>query len=249
MTDAALRALGDVAITGAPLDDELRRRIRERRAAVREIAKAEIWAETVRILTRGRHFGVLFAELRATGWIELLPELEAALDVPQDPRWHAEGPVGVHLALAGEAAAAAAADAGEGLDERDRVLAVGGALLHDLGKAVATQIHHDADGTVIRISSHGHDSAGAPLAAALLRRLGAPASVSEPIAAIVREHMMHVVGAPTARAARRVRARLAQGGATLAQWARVVDADLAGRGPSARPSPSAAWLRAAGELD
>ncbi|NQX29682.1 hypothetical protein HQQ81_20235 [Microbacteriaceae bacterium VKM Ac-2854] len=242
MTDA-LQLLSDVAITGRPLDAADRERVADQRDAAYVLSLPERWAAATRILTRGRHFGALFAELRATGWITLLPELDAVLDVPQDVRWHAEGAVGVHLALAGEAAADAAER--DGLSAAERILAVGGALLHDLGKAEATQIHRDANGAVVRISSHGHDHAGAPLAAALLARLGAPASVAEPISAVIREHMMHV-GTPSARAARRLSSRLESGGATLQQWARVVDADLTGRGPSARPSPAQAWLAAAG---
>lgn len=241
-----LELLSTVAITGTPLDAADRAFLIAQRDAACTLPLPARWHATTRILTRGRHLSALFAELRATGWIALLPELDAVLDVPQDVRWHAEGSVGVHLALAGEAAADAAER--DGLGEPERILAVAAALLHDLGKAEATQIHRDADGSVVRISSHGHDHAGAPLAVALLARLGAPGHVAEAVAAVIREHMMHVA-TPSARASRRLRSRLASGGATLQQWARVVDADLAGRGASARPSPAAEWLRAAGEVE
>lgn len=239
MSEAALRTLAQVAITGMPIADP--GTVASERGAVCALPKPTLWAVTAPILADGRHFTALFAALRETGWLSLLPELEAAVDTPQDVRWHAEGPVGVHLALAAEAAAAASV----GLATHERILAVGGALVHDLGKAVATQIRHE-DGAV-RITSRGHAEAGAPIAATLLERLGAPSEVVRPIATIVREHMSHVSGPPTARAARRLRRRLEAGGSTMQQWARVVAADSAGRGPSSRSSPATAWLAAAGE--
>jgi tRNA nucleotidyltransferase (CCA-adding enzyme) len=120
-------------------------------------------------------------------------------------------------------------------------VAVVGALLHDLGKVTHTQI----DPASGRITSHGHAEAGVGPAKAFLRRIGAPSGVIRRVVPVVAEHMSHVSvqGTPSRSTLRRLTRRLAP--ATLTDWARVVDADCAGRDIGAKASPSPTWLAVA----
>jgi len=60
---------------------------------------------------------------------------------------------------------------------------------------------------------------------------------------IVKEHMCVVNGDPSPAAVRRLARRLAP--ASINDWARVVEADHAGRGRNNPPNPAAIWLKIA----
>ncbi|KQW05329.1 hypothetical protein ASC66_09870 [Leifsonia sp. Root4] len=196
-----------------------------------------VWQEWRKLARRGLAWTNAMDALVDTGLIQFYPELAATRGVEQDPGWHAEGDVWTHLALAAEQAALNAER--DCLSGTDREVAVLGALVHDLGKVTHTQ---NTDG---RITSRGHAAAGVAPATAFLRSIGAPHYLITRIAPIVREHMSHIgIDQPTPSQVRRLIRRLdANGaGATIHDWARVVDADCAGRGPSAKPSPANRWL-------
>ena len=208
----------------------------ERAGGLRNVVSAErVWGEWRKLLRRGVAFERAFDALRETGLSRQFPQLHELIGVQQDPRWHAEGDVWTHTALAAEAAARAAES--DGIPASERELVVLATICHDLGKATHTVVGEDA------ITSHGHAGAGAEVVPEFLQRLGAPQRLVAPVAALVREHMAHASGgAVSAPQVRRLVRRLASGGATLHEWARVVDADCAGRGASAKPSPAASWL-------
>ncbi|WP_175472397.1 HD domain-containing protein [Curtobacterium sp. MCBA15_009] len=206
------------------------------------IAPERVWPE-IRKAAGGDHQSHALQVLHDTGWERHFPELAAVRDVPQDPRWHPEGPVHVHLGLAADAAAAACT--ADGVTGEDRTVVVLGALLHDLGKAGdGTQTVRGDDGTV-RIRSLGHEVSGARAARDLLRRIGAPRTVTDRIGAVVREHMVvHSTdgAAPSVPAARRLLRRLGGSVAIAECWARVCEADSQGRGPASSASAAGAWL-------
>jgi tRNA nucleotidyltransferase (CCA-adding enzyme) len=228
---------------GFQVDDQTAAACREvalhARAQPESIARERIWMEWSKLLRTGNHWQAAASAIVATGAIMLVPELEATLTVPQDPAWHPEGSVFAHLILSAQAAADDCVE--HGVTGDDREVAVLGALLHDLGKVTHTQI----DSRTGRLISHGHAQAGVEPANAFLRCIGAPSGIIRRVLPIVAEHMSHVsvLGTPTRSTLRRLSRRLAP--ATLTDWARVVDADCAGRGIGAKPSPTAAWLRVA----
>ncbi|SCX37609.1 tRNA nucleotidyltransferase (CCA-adding enzyme) [Klenkia marina] len=196
-----------------------------------------IWGEWRGIGETGRHLSAAVAALEASGWLAHVPLLARLAGVPQDPRWHPEGDVLTHSALAGDAAAALADAAG--LTGDDRTVVVLGALLHDVGKATHTQ--HRADG---RITSYGHAEAGADVARELLTGIGAPPSLVDRVVPVVREHMVATTAQGPSRAAvRRLARRLVP--ATMTEWSLVCGADHAGRGAGSGPNPTTAWLELA----
>lgn len=115
---------------------------------------------------------------------ELIPALLALEDTPQDPRHHAEGPVGLHTrmvldALLDDPYWQAAEPA-----RRDVMFLA--ALLHDIAKPATTVI----DPVSGAISQPGHSARGAVDARRLLWRAGMPFAEREAVCRIVAVHQL-----------------------------------------------------------
>ena len=177
------------------------------------------------------------------GWDGPLPLLRQLDATEQDPDWHPEGNVLTHSLMAADAAAAAADR--DHLDPAERELVVFAALLHDAGKPTTTV--RTAGG---RVTSHGHDAQGAAVARRFMLDIGSPQALADKIAVLTREHMAHATlgDDPTPAALRRLVRRLGDGQVTIDEWARVVDADRAGRGPGSKPPRGSLWARRARHL-
>lgn len=119
------------------------------------------------------------------------PELEAMAETPQEPEWHPEGDVWTHtLLVVDQAARITRRDGHEGLSRLQIVL---GALLHDVGKPVAT--HKAMKDGVERIVSPGHEAEGDPLSRAVLSRFTFGEEVENAVVAIVRwHHLSYALG-------------------------------------------------------
>ncbi|HEX9228019.1 MAG TPA: HD domain-containing protein, partial [Arthrobacter sp.] len=153
-----------------------------------------------------------------------------------------------HLGMAGDQAAAIARR--DGLDEEETSILVLAAITHDFGKAHSTKIDHHG-----RITSAGHAETGVEPARDFLNRIGAPGRYAEKILPLIDRHMCHNPGGDVEisdSAVRRLLRRLdhAGGGPTLQTWARLVEADKAGRGEGARKGRDYVpdWLAVADRL-
>lgn len=124
-------------------------------------------------MTAGECRGVVADWLAEGRLAERLPEVAALAGVPQPPEYHAEGDAFTHTLLAMEAVEA---------DDDPRVF--WGALLHDIGKALKTELVHG------RWRSFGHAHAGADLVPAIMQRLGFP-ELAEDVAWLVKHHCFH----------------------------------------------------------
>ncbi|WP_156250955.1 CCA tRNA nucleotidyltransferase [Pseudactinotalea terrae] len=198
------------------------------------LSRERIWGEWSTMAATATRPSAWLDTLEQTGWLAHFPALADLRGVGQDDRWHPEGDVFEHTRQAADTAATLAEQ--HDLSGRDRAVVVLAAMLHDVGKATHTQQHPDG-----RITSHGHDTAGASTAATFLSDIGAPKEVRDLVAPIVAEHMVTAHGtAPTRQAVRRLARRLAP--ASIEQWALVVEADKRGRGAAARAGTTTAWL-------
>jgi tRNA nucleotidyltransferase (CCA-adding enzyme) len=157
------------------------------------------------------------------------PELVAMRGVPQDPQWHPEGNVDVHVAHVLDAAAAIAER--DQLDLLDRAILIFSALTHDLGKPGTTVLRTKSDGTR-KWTSYGHDAVGVPLARDLLLRLGIDSQLVDRVTPLVRTHMAYRGFSERATGTHQVR-KLAYtvAPATMRQLSRLIEADHAGRPP------------------
>ncbi len=213
------------------------------------LPKARIWGEFYKLASKGAFISKALETLFASGWEGHFPELAAARGVPQDPEWHPEGEVHIHLGLAGDQAARIARRDNLGADETAALVLA--AITHDFGKAVSTTI--DPNG---RITSNGHNVTGVAPARSFLRRVGAPGRYEDKVLPLVREHMCHTPegrqGTISDSAVRRLMRRLdqANGGPSMKDWVRLVEADKEGRGAGARQGVNhlPTWLAKAERL-
>ncbi len=239
-----LRAVQFAGRFGFTLAQETQELCREMVPRYPKLSRERVWGEWRKLARTATHWVAAMTALQQTGWDSCFPELAGLQNVPQDPEWHPEGDVWAHAALSAEAAATSADR--ENLIAEDRELAVLSALLHDAGKATCTQVHRRSDGSVERITSRDHAQAGVVPAESFLVRIGAPRHLVERVLPLVAEHMAHVsTGPKPSRAAvRRLIRRLNPDGRgpSIHDWARVVDADCAGRASGAKVSPSPAWV-------
>ena len=128
---------------------------------VTALSVERILGETEKALLKAEQPSVYFRELKEMNHLrEFFPELEATIGVRQNPKFHPEGDVFEHTMLVIDAAAQLRPRAEEKLNF------MLSALLHDLGKCVATQVQ--ADG---RITAYGHEVLGLELVERQLRRI------------------------------------------------------------------------------
>lgn len=99
----------------------------------------------------------------------------------QDPRWHAEGDVGIHTRLCCEELAAM--PDWQSLDAGARDVLFLAAVLHDLGKVTTTKEEEDG-----AITSRGHSRRGSVEARGMLWRLGVPFPEREAVCRLIALH-------------------------------------------------------------
>jgi tRNA nucleotidyltransferase (CCA-adding enzyme) len=200
------------------------------------LSKADLWSQWKDIALAAEPSKALQA-IHDMGWEGNFPELAAIRGVPQSPIWHPEGSVEIHTQEAADVAAGIALR--DKLSDSETQVAVLGAICHDFGKAVSTQI--DKDGN---ITSSGHAETGAPLASKFLEQIGASKAVKTQVPLIVLSHMSHI-HAPSEPSVRKLIKKLDNDGrgTTLEMWTRVADADKGGRGSaSSQESIAKSWL-------
>jgi tRNA nucleotidyltransferase (CCA-adding enzyme) len=158
-------------------------------ALCREIDQSDlpaerIWAEVAKLLLQAQSPSVGLTLLRELGAVkQLFPEIEALIDVPQDPEWHPEGDVFVHTLLVVDRARELIDD----LPYARQVTVMLAALAHDFGKPATTEF---VDG---RLRSRGHEEAGVAPTELFLNRLNVHTldgyDVRAQVLALVREHL------------------------------------------------------------
>jgi len=185
-----------------------------------ELSVERILTELDKILLKAPAPSIAFAFLRKTTLLRFFPEIEAMIDVPQDPEWHPEGDVFVHTMMVIDEAARLRRG-----DDDDRALMYG-ALCHDLGKPSTTE---EVDG---RIRSYEHDSKGVVVTEAFLGRLKAPVSLIARVGILVRHHLapgLYAKNGAKPKAFRRLARELETAGASMELLLRVATADHLGR--------------------
>lgn len=199
---------------------------------------SRIWSEWKKwALSRHPSYGL--KALADCGWLTCYPELEPMVNCEQDPYWHPEGSVWKHTLQVCDQAAQLSSR--QGVTDAKRLLLVLSSLCHDLGKPECSFMNDKG-----RITSPGHAKAGASISRLFLKRIAAPAKLIDFVLPLVKEHVTHLHGEPTARAVRRLADRLVP--ANIEQWEMLVEADASGRYPAPPSRPALSWLKLAREL-
>ncbi len=144
------------------------------------LAPERIMGELEKALLKAEHPSVFFEQMREMDQLDFwFPELEALIDVPQDPVHHPEGDVWTHTMLVLDQAARLRSRAKEPLYF---MLA---ALFHDLGKTVSTELL-EKDG---RYHAYGHENAGLPLVKQSVSRITNENALAKYVLNMTRLHM------------------------------------------------------------
>ncbi len=214
-----LRAMQLAARFGFDVAPETVERCRRLDAA--ELARERIFGEWKRLLLEGVEISRGLRFLRDCGWTRSVPELEALIDVPQDPGWHPEGCVWTHTLHCMDVYAAERSG-----DERDDLVVGLAVLCHDLGKPGTTRQEDD------RVRALGHEQAGGLPTRRLLMRWTEETALIEEVVRLVRAHLapVQLFDAKAGDAAIR---RLARRVGRIDRLVRVASADQRGRPPLA----------------
>ena len=128
---------------------------------VRLLSVERVMGETEKALLKADKPSVYFRELRQMNHLkEYFTELEQTIGLKQNPKFHPEGDVFEHTMLVLDAAAK--------LRNRSewKLAFMLSALLHDIGKIVATEVQEDG-----RITAYGHEVLGLGLVEGQMRRI------------------------------------------------------------------------------
>lgn len=235
--ELALHAAVVAGRSGGSLSKEIVAAGKSASAAFASLSTGDLWTQWKDIALSPEPSKALQA-IYDMGWEEHFPELTAIRGVPQSPIWHPEGSVDIHTQQAADVAAKIALR--DKLSDTETQVAVLGAICHDFGKAVSTQIDENGD-----ITSSGHAETGVPLATKFLEQIGASKAVKTQVPLIVLAHMSHI-HPPSEPSTRKLLKKLDNdgNGTTLEMWTRVADADKGGRGSaSSKGSIAAPWLK------
>ncbi len=150
-----------------------------RKMDVGELSVERVFGEMEKALLRAEKPSVFFRELAAMDHLnEFFPEVEKTIGVEQNPKFHPEGDVFEHTMLVVDAAA-------ELRERAEQPLAfMLSALMHDLGKIVATEVQEDG-----RITAYGHEVLGLGLVEDQLRRITAQEKI---IAYVLNQTELHM---------------------------------------------------------
>jgi tRNA nucleotidyltransferase (CCA-adding enzyme) len=155
-----LRALQFAARFDLTIDPETARMCSS--IALDDLPAERIWGEFEKLLLQAERPSIGFALARELGVIhQLLPEMEALYDCPQDAEWHPEGNVWIHTLMVIDKARELNGD----LDRPRLATIMLGAVCHDLGKPATTAT---IDG---RVKSPNHEAMGVEPATKILDRL------------------------------------------------------------------------------
>lgn len=154
------------------------------RGDMRELAYERITEELKKLLLKANRPSIGFELARELGIIERdYPELNTLIDLPQEAEWHPEGDAWTHTMMVVDASANIIREKDRGFTDEEKMQVMLGALCHDLGKALTTEL---IDG---RIRSRGHEEAGEEPTKAMCFRLAFSNETVEGAVVITKDHL------------------------------------------------------------
>jgi len=149
-----------------------------------DLPSERIWGEMEKLLLRAQRPSIGLKWLHELHVIaQLFPEINALIDVAQDPEWHPEGDVFIHTLLTVDRARGLIAD----LPYPKKITVMLAALAHDFGKPATTEFLEG------RLRSREHEEAGVMPTESFLDRLNVHTidgyDVRAQVIALVRDHL------------------------------------------------------------
>jgi tRNA nucleotidyltransferase (CCA-adding enzyme) len=216
------------------------------------LSAERIWTEWEKWAVQGRFPGKGLQLLRDSGWIVRFPEIEALIDVPQNPIYHPEGDVFTHTKLTCDAAVQVADELS--FCDSERAILLFAALCHDFGKPSTTILNERGTPAVSHErgtwSSPHHSAEGVQIAKNFLKRLQAPNLFMDHVPVLVGEHMAHIAlpadELPSFRSVRRLAVRLVP--SNIKMWSALCRADSLGIGTGKPRHCLSTWEEVAEKL-
>ena len=150
-----------------------------------ELPKERVYTEFKKLLLKAKKPSLGFELMRELGVLQYFPELQAIIDVPQDPKWHPEGDVWTHTMMTVDAMQTEILHSSLfTLHSKDKLRLLFAILCHDLGKATTTAMDEEKG----RLRAIGHEEAGIELTRSFLYRLTSEHDFIESILPLVQHH-------------------------------------------------------------
>jgi len=169
----------------APETAELAKSIKDQ---YQHLPKERVEQEFKKLVQKGVEPGKALEFLYQTGWSENFPHIHNLKGVNQEPEWHPEGDVATHTAHVMNEAARIATE--NNLTPEEREVLVYAALCHDFAKPSTTKVINKKG--IDRITSHGHEEAGGPMARHFLESIGVNKKIIDQVVPLVENHLNHV---------------------------------------------------------
>lgn len=152
------------------------------------LPKERVEQEFKKLVQKGVEPGRALDILSSTEWDDNFKTLKDLHSTPQDSVFHPEGNVGLHTKLVMNEAARIATE--NNLTPEEREVLVYAALCHDFAKPATTKTIVKKG--VPRITSHGHEEAGGPMARHFLESIGVNKKIIDQVVPLVENHLNHV---------------------------------------------------------
>jgi tRNA nucleotidyltransferase (CCA-adding enzyme) len=154
----------------------------------KHLPKERVYEEFKKLTQKGIEPGRALEYLYKTGWSENFPHIHNLQNVKQEEEWHPEIWLDEHTKQVMNEAAKIATE--QNLTPEEREILVYAALCHDFAKPATTKVLVKKG--IPRITSHGHEEAGGPLAREFLTQIGAPKHIIDKVVPLVENHLNHI---------------------------------------------------------
>ena len=153
-----------------------------------ELPSERVYVELKKLLLKAKKPSVGFELMRELGVLQYFPELQAIINVPQDPKWHPEGDVWVHTMMTLDAMHQELEIRNEKLEinDKQKLKLLFAILCHDFGKASTTAFDEEKG----RIRAIGHEAAGVEPTRNFMYRLTDEHDFIDSVLPLVEYHLM-----------------------------------------------------------
>ena len=152
-----------------------------------ELPYERVYGELKKLLLKAKKPSLGFELMRELGVLQYFPELQAIIDVPQDPTWHPEGDVWTHTLMCIDAMQTEILHSSLfTLHSKDKLRLLFAILCHDFGKASTTAFDEEKG----RLRAIGHEAAGVEPTKRFMYRLTSEHDFIESILPLVEYHLM-----------------------------------------------------------
>jgi tRNA nucleotidyltransferase (CCA-adding enzyme) len=169
----------------APETAQLAQSIRDE---YKHLPKERVYEEFKKLTQKGIEPGRALDYLYKTGWSENFPHIHNLQNVKQEEEFHPEIWLDEHTKQVMNEAAKIATE--QNLTPEEREILVYAALCHDFAKPATTKVLVKKG--IPRITSHGHEEAGGPMARHFLESIGAPKGIIDKVVSMVENHLNHI---------------------------------------------------------